>query len=217
MNTKPHSSTARPKERPVCSASLPAAYGRIGREHQNALRERAARSVLGASVIRVFNKKTKSPVMRHLADKVDLGGLKVIKSQKAYRKWFKRELDRLALVIKKNNKRNPRILPGLKWGHASKVLCLYVRDVVLCSRYFTDADATRIEKWLYVPIDGIVMKELKSLGGRLRFGKIREIATARDFYLVQEEILGEAAREAGVPRVFFDDVWVSRPATGNER
>lgn len=150
-------------------------------------------------------------MMRHLADKVDLDGLKAIKSPKAYRKWFKRELDRLAPVIRKNNKQNKRINPGYKWGHASKVLCLYVRDVVLCSRYFADADAKRIEEWLYVPIDGIVMRDLKSLGERFPFEKIREIATARNFYLVQEKILGEAARKAGVPRVWFDDVWGSRP------
>jgi len=211
MKTKPLSSTARPKERSVCSTSLPAEYARIGQEHQKALRERAARSVLGASVIRVFKKKTKFPMMRHLAEKVDLDGLKVIKNQKAYRKWFKRELDRLAHVIRKNNKRNKRINPGYKWGHASKVLCLYVRDVVLCSRYFKDADAKRIEEWLYVPVDGIVIKKLKSLDVKLPFKKIREIATTRNFYLVQEKILGEAARKADVPRVWFDDVWGSRP------
>jgi hypothetical protein len=44
---------------------------------------------------------------------------------------------------------------------------------------------------------------------RLPFKRIREIDTAKKFYDVQTA-LGAAAREAGVPRVWFDDNWSDR-------
>ena len=42
---------------------------------------------------------------------------------------------------------------GYKWGHATKILTLYIREFVLNSRYFTDAQVQAILPWLYVPID----------------------------------------------------------------
>jgi len=89
-------------------------------------------------------------------------------------RWFDIQLDRLARAIKPLNSRNHRIAPGEKWGHATKILTLFVRDLVLKSRYFHDKDAKRIPQFLHAPIDGIVIKRLRKLGVRLPFSKIKE-------------------------------------------
>ena len=60
-------------------------------------------------------------------------------SQHQFHAWFYKELNGLARVIKATNPRNPRIHPGKKWGHGTKIMALYVRDIVLVSRYFYDS------------------------------------------------------------------------------
>ncbi len=63
--------------------------------------------------------------------------------------------------------------------------------------------------WLYVPIDGINIRRLRHCGLSLDFAKIKEVDTPQKFYSVQE-LLGEAAKRAGVPRIWFDDNWGDR-------
>ena len=43
----------------------------------------------------------------------------------------------------------------------------------------------------------------------LNFSQIKQIDSRKDFYSVQN-ILGEAAQKAGVPRIWFDDNWGDR-------
>jgi hypothetical protein len=129
----------------------------------------------------------------------------------AFRRWFEHQLDQVAAVILERNPRRtrPGIHPGYKWGHGTKVPALFVRDVVLCSRYFADAEVTGIEPWLCCPIDGIVIGHLRTLGARPGVVYIRDIDSARVFWALQDR-LGSAAAEAGVPRIWFDDVWGDR-------
>lgn len=83
-------------------------------------------------------------------------------------------------------------------------MSLYVRDLVVSSRYFTDKDVDRISFFLYAPIDSIAINRLKGLEIKLPFTKIKEIDTRQKFYRVQG-VLDDAAREHGIPRVWFDD------------
>jgi hypothetical protein len=89
------------------------------------------------------------------------------------------------------------------------VLALYLRDLVLYSRYFPDADVERIAFWLYCPVDSIVMKRMRELGEKPGVFLISGIDSARKFWHVQDT-LGIAAERAGVPRVWFDDNWGDR-------
>jgi hypothetical protein len=98
---------------------------------------------------------------------------------------------------------------GAKWGHSTKVLTIFLREMVSHTRLFRDDEVPRIERLLYVPLDSITMERLRALKMRLPFKRIREIDTAKKFYDVQTA-LGAAAREAGVPRVWFDDNWSDR-------
>lgn len=183
-------------------------FQRIKNCHRDALRKRATLVVLGPSVTRVYNAGTK----RHLEpvlDSISIDELVTLKSQDEFKHWFENELEKIAETIKQSNVNNQRIFPGYKWGHASKILSLQNRELVLCSQYFGADEVTRIAPWLYVPIDSFVMKRVEVLGIKLEFSRINQIDTAAKFYFIQD-ILGKSAASAGIPRIWFDDVWGDR-------
>jgi hypothetical protein len=180
-------------------------YRLLKRDHRQTLVQRAARLILAGSVIRVFVPETDHDIWPVLALlKVD--ELPAFDGQEQFRQWFKRALDRVATAIQIRNSDNSRIHPGYKWGHGTKVLTLFLRELVMSSRYFTDEEAGRIGEWLYTPLDRIALNRLQQLGHPNGIHAIKDIATARDFYSIQDD-LGEAAAKVGVPRIWFDDVW----------
>ncbi len=77
-------------------------------------------------------------------------------------------------------------------------MALYVRDLVLSSRYFSDTDAAKVRAFLHVPVDSVVIGRLGKLGVRQPFTKIKEIDTREKFYGVQEA-LASAARAIEKP------------------
>lgn len=183
-------------------------FERLKKEHEQALRKRSARCVLGSSVIRVFKPNTKERLAKILCA-VPVRKLASIRSEWQYRRWFETQLSRVARCIKRTNAHNPKIYPGYKWGHAAKVLNLYLREVVYNSPYFRDPVVNRLSFWLYVPIDGILLKRLRQLGCPTDLGAIKDIDTAEKYHRVQD-ILTLAANKVRVPRVWFDDNWGDR-------
>lgn len=183
-------------------------FERLRRDHPTSVLLRCARSNLGASVIRVFAAGTK-PLLTKALEEVAVDELRRISSEDSFKAFFERELSQIARVIKRTNPDNTRIYPGYKWGHASKVLCLFLRDVVSHSRYLHDSSVNRITPLLFVPIDGLNIRRLLSLGITLPFRKIKEIDSPSKFYAIQEQ-LGEVGRLTNVPRIWFDDNWASR-------
>lgn len=204
----------RPRTRPTTprvsrteTSQLVDEFRRIGSDHRSAVLKFTARSALPPSVTRVFKAGTKDALVALL------GGLPMdevlgLPDEPAFRRWFDHQLDQVAEVIRERNppRSRPGIHPGYKWGHGTKVLALFVRDVVLRSRYFSDAEVMRIEPWLCCPIDGIVIRRLRTVGARSHVSQIRGIDSAGVFWALQDR-LESAAAEAGVPRVWFDDVW----------
>ena len=185
-------------------------YRRIAAAHRAATRLFTARSCIPPSVTRVFAKRTKDALLPVLAA-IPVDELPQLAGQAAFHVWFERQLEVVAAAILRLNPPavRPGIHPGYKWGHASKVLALYLRDLVLYSRYFPDADAERIAYWLYCPIDSIVMKRMRQLGEKPGVSLISGIDSPKRFWHVQDT-LGAAAARVGVPRVWFDDNWGDR-------
>ena len=183
-------------------------FREIKRGHWSALRTRIARTALGPSVLRVFERGTKEEVIPVLSD-MDPDELLEVKSKDAFRLWFEDELALVADCIRAHNRSNSRIFPGYKWGHATKVLTLFLRDIVVHSRHFSDQQVEQISPLLYAPVDGMVIKWLRKLEMKPPFNRINQIDSAKKFYWVQD-LLGEAADEVGVPRIWFDDVWARR-------
>lgn len=185
-------------------------YLRIAAAHHVATRWFTARSCIPASVTRVFAAGTKVVLVPMLA-RLPVDELPNLTNESAYRAWFTRQLDLVADSILRINSpaTRPSIHPGYKWGHATKVLALYVRDLVLFSRYFSDGDVARIAPWLYCPVDSVVMKRLRELGEQPGVYQISGIDSAQRFWRIQD-LLGAAAAPVGVPRVWFDDNWGDR-------
>jgi hypothetical protein len=206
MATRRH--FARDQRKNVCRMKLVQEFKRLKRGREHALRKRAAMSVLGGSVIRVFNPETKEHLVKLLCT-VPVKELASIKSDQKYRCWFEKQLSRVARCIKRTNADNRRIDPGYKWGHAGKVLNLYLRDIVHNSRYFSDSVVTRLGFWLYIPIDRILLRRLRELDCKTGLKAIKDIDTAKKYFRVQD-ILSPAAEKVGVPRVWFDDNWADR-------
>jgi hypothetical protein len=96
----------------------------------------------------------------------------------------------------KNPDRDPR------WGHAAKILCLFVREAVVFRRALGDKAARNIEPFLYVPLDSEVIKRARKYKMRLKCSAIYEVSE-RGFFEFQNE-LDQAKGHAH--RIWFDDL-----------
>jgi len=79
---------------------------------------------------------------------------------------------------------------------------------VLSSRYFSDTDAAKVSAFLHVPIDGVVIRRLRSLASGSRSLRLKR-SIPEESYAVQEA-LAVAALDHKIPRVWFDDNWGDR-------
>jgi hypothetical protein len=180
-------------------------YIRLKKDHRKAIQIRLARITIGPSIGRVFRGKTKDQIWPILT-KIPVDEIVLLKNEQTYKDWFKKQLAVLAHKIDETNRGNTRIYPGYKWGHATKILCLYLHDIVMHREYFQQKDIERVKYWLYCPVDRQVMNSLKRCGVHLPFTKIKGIDTEEKFFAVQD-LLRDSAQEAGVPRIYFDDNW----------
>ena len=162
------------------STTLTHEFSRIRESHHQAIVRTVARAALPSSVSRVFAAGTAASLAAMLPS-LALDELPKLSDQAGYRKWFEAALKPVADTILRLNppELRPGIHPGFKWGHATKVLSLFARDVVTFSRYFTDADTAQIERWLYCPIDGIVIDRLRKAGFDPQVALIRELDERR--------------------------------------
>ena len=184
---------------------LVAKFQRLDRRKKDAVVERTAKVVLGPSVVRVFKSKTSEDLFRALKS-LDLDELRSCTTQERFDDFFFYALRKVDAAILEKNGNNSRVGDGHKWGHAAKVLCLYLRDLVLYTRYFDDEDALRLQNLLYMPVDSVVMKHLRACGVRITPQRIKEIDSEEQFRAIQT-LFAEAARRAHVPKILFDDVW----------
>jgi hypothetical protein len=180
----------------------------IKKLHRKTIQRKHARLTIGSSVGRVLKKDSKEQIWPIL-EKIPVDEIVQLQGEQDYKNWFEKHLDVLAQKIAETNRGNRRIYPGYKWGHATKILCLYLRSVVMDGEYFPQNYKKKIKYWLYCPIDSQVMNALKKYGVNLPFDKIKGIDKPEKFYDVQDK-LKQAASEVGVPRIWFDDVWADR-------
>jgi len=184
-------------------------FERIKDNHKEAVKIRVAKVCFSGSTGRVFESKSSSRIKEKLRN-IEVDELLKIETEDKFQIWFEKTLEELVKAVPDKTSRGEKISEGArKWGYGTKILNLFVRDIVLHSRYFTDTQSERIQKFLYVPIDGIIIDKLCKLGEKLYFDKIKEIDTREKFYEIQNR-LGRAASEFDVPRVWFDDNWGNR-------
>lgn len=103
--------------------SLVKKYQEIDDNFQDAIKRRVARLVPGSSVIRPFKPGTAHDISGALLA-IDVDALPHIESQAKFHRWFKHQVKKLAPTIKIRIK--PRKYRANNWGHAAKILCLYL-------------------------------------------------------------------------------------------
>jgi hypothetical protein len=185
------------------------------RAHE-AQRHWCARNATGPSVIRVFAKGTKTALMDALL-RLPVHEIERLDGRAEFERWYEHQLRQVAGSIRKSNPDNQRIRPGIKWGHAAKILSIYLRGLVLHSRYFPDRVVRRVRPWLFVPVDSYTIKNLRSCRVVPPFDRIKDIATREHFYFVQDLLAKRCGR--GVARIVFDDSWADRsnPTSGTSQ
>jgi len=161
------------------AVTLDSLYNHAAQHRSELIRGSAARAVLSPSVTRVLAKLNRDTVLRWLAD-LNLQVLARIRSQEEYKRWFLRKADRLAAearlseeFLKKRRDKSRGKDP--RWGHAAKILCLFVREAVVFRRALDDRAARAIEPFLYVPIDSEVIKRARKCKMRLKCKAIYEV------------------------------------------
>ncbi len=110
---------------------------------REAQRHWSARAATGASVIRVFAQGTR-PVLLEKLVQLPVKELGALRSKTAFQDWFEGQLHRVAATLQRNNRTNRRVQPGITWGHGAEILSIYVRSLVLHSRYFSDQVVNRL-------------------------------------------------------------------------
>jgi len=186
-------------------------YDTIKKEHSNIVMQKTAIIALGPSIIRMFKKKTKDNIVKVLQD-ISIDDVnKALRSKKLFKKWF----IELSLEVNKVLKSHKDMDQGSKrWAHATKITSLYLRDLLYrCSEKLTEKEYKHAEEMLYVPLDKIVLNSLsKSCNKcdcRAKFPKnMSELKTEGQFFYIQD-YLHRHASKAGVPAIWYDDVWVT--------
>lgn len=178
------------------------------RREKTAIVERQALSVLGSSVIRVFRKKSKEQIRDALLD-INVEQFARCKDQHSFDRLFLSALSRVDTAILVKNKRNSKVGKGHKWGHAGKITNLFLRGLVLHSRYFDDKTAERVARFLYVPVDRVVLDKLRKCKVKVAPKGIKDIDSQKEFFAIQK-VIDQAAQKVNCPRILFDDAWSER-------
>ena len=191
----------------MTSHELEEEFRRIQEHHREALVLAVARMSLPGSITRVFRKGTKDTLLGTLV-RLPVGEMTSLTDGDAFDRWYEARLETVASAILRGNPDMPgsRIHPGYKWGHAAKILSVFLHNLVSYSRYFSDEDAARIEPLLHCPIDGIILKRLKDIGAPQPWSLILQLDSPDRYRLLQSELC-VAAAAVGVPRVWLDDNW----------
>ena len=185
--------------------SLEVIYGRLKNAeiYKGAVKNRIAKIVLGASVIRAFKEKTKSGLFNCLVS-LDVDTLATIKTEEEYDKWhYKKITSVYNCLIRTNKSKFKKNQEGLKWGHASKVFNLFIGHLFFYSPYYEKGKRKiKANRFLHVPLDSKVFAVLKQYDISVPSAiKKMEAKQYRDI----QNALRSAARKKRVDPLRFDD------------
>ncbi len=185
---------------PVNLKALEKQLRKQGRAERKSIVVRQAKTCIGPSTWRTLAAETNDDVAPALKQ-IDLKKLVACRKPAEFRKFFCEELKRVDRALARKNK----TVKGRKWGYGTKILSLFLRGMVLHTRYFDYKVVERLTPLLYVPVDRIVLNNLRKAELDTRCRAIKDMSQ-ETFWQIQEW-LAEAASNVGVPSIIFDDVW----------
>lgn len=165
---------------------------------------RVAKVTLGSSVIRTFKSGTKEHLESALK-KIDLDSLKLVKSKEQYDAWHLVQLNAVSKALSKTEGNGVKLGKGIKWGHAAKVLNIFIALLVFYSPVFEGyKNIGIIKNYLHAPFDSKVFKKLKELGVKDVPTSIKSIDLVRYRYL--QNVIYSAARNTRVSPFLLDEI-----------
>ena len=181
-------------------------FENLDKDRDKHIREKVARLVFGASIVRVFKPGMKEKLIPKLA-KIKIEDLKKRKQERIFKKWFQKESRKIAKIIKGDKKKRINV-----YAHAPKILALYCRALFNENcKALSKQEYKRIEKLLFVPIDSYVIRALRNLEGYGKIKGLKNIKSMADFkrgtFMNIQEILKGASQKTRIPRIVFDYVW----------
>jgi hypothetical protein len=200
--------------------TLESEFKKIHDDHRKMVPLRSAKVVLGSSVIRALPKKTKEKLENKLAE-LTATDLKKW-TEYSFKTNFVKKVKEIKKMIPKERKvmkRNKRIRCKQKVNkdaHASKILALYCRELLmesLAANIINYKIYSRIEKLLFCPVDSKVIKKLREFKeGKQRLKNTISMKTMdKNSFEEIQDWLAIGAERTLTPRIWFDDVWVQHP------
>lgn len=163
---------------------------------------RMIKIILGSSVIRVFSKGTKPALMKGLKA-IPVNELNQLTTQTEFDSWHQSHVRKIQRILERSDKDRARFEKGELFGHATKVVNLYLGHLVLYSHYFKKVTINRVKYLLHVPLDSKVFIALRGEPSLIVPGSIKELKSGS--YDKIQKAIREHALNAGLPAIYFDE------------
>ena len=103
---------------------------------------RIIKIILGSSVIRAFSKGTKPLLMKGLKA-IPINEIDQLTTQTEFDSWHKSQVGKIQTILVRGDKETARFGNGELYGHAAKVVNLYIGHLLLFSQYFKKVTINR--------------------------------------------------------------------------
>ncbi|MBN8865489.1 MAG: hypothetical protein J0H92_19095 [Sphingobacteriales bacterium] len=174
-----------------------------GKAYREYCKKRVARIILPNSVIRVFTAGTKLAIFDCL-QKIDVDELPALKTRELFDSWHKTQLGKVSKSISGFGNNLAEIgEEGIRYGHAAKILNLFLGHLVFFSPYFSTTASEKVRHFLHVPFDKKIFVSLRSFQIKDVPNSIKSVDRTT-YYRLQAQ-LREAAGKRSVPPLYFDD------------
>ena len=167
-------------------------------------KQRIGKIVLGSSVIRVFVKGTKDALLKCL-HKIPVERALYLHTQAEYDRWHYHQVKKVYNCLRYQRGNISRIgnNTGLEFGHATKIVNLFIGHLVFYSPYFKKKDTITISTFLHVPLDRKVFDALRACNVEGVPPSIKKVDKTT-YYRLQDEIR-QHAKAHKLPPLYFDE------------
>ncbi len=171
--------------------------------HKGLIKKRIIKIILGSSVIRALPAGTK-PILMPCLESLPVYELLKTNSQKAFNIWHKKQVAKVKKCLIRCNKESKRFDKDEQlFGHAAKILNLFLSHLVLYSAYFSQHVIIKTKYFLHVPLDRNVFSAI-GVDESLKAPTSIKSLKSKTYYLIQDAIR-ESAAKSDLPAIYFDE------------
>jgi hypothetical protein len=158
------------------------------------------------AIARLFRKGVHDTLEHLLLGKVQPEMLARLQTRADYEKWVEDTVEDPCWAVVS---RWP--CESIRWAHIAKVLNILAYEVLANRELTAEADWQRLQSWLHVPVDRLVMRHLKGIDTRFNMRSVLKGMTKVEYQQIQAAIQ-KLALEQGVPPIWFEAAWTAENA-----